>query len=120
MVAYGREDGVGFGQACVQGRFVFVQGGYLCLFSFVLWIKFGQLGLYLPDQFQAFGLGLVAAQAFELEFEGQFVGFGFQVGLGILDSIFDGLDCLVLGLQTFQLLAGGVAFTPLEVVNEGF
>ena len=74
-------------------------------------------------------------KSFKLEFEGQFVGFCFQVGLGILDAIFDGLDRLVLDLQTFQFLAGGVpqgtlsstcggihlvSFTPLEVVDEFF
>ena len=110
LAADGREDGVGFGQARLERGLVLVQGGdFSSCRPLLLGIEIGQLGVHLPDQFQAFGLELVAAQAFELEFEGQFVGFCFQVGLGILDPFFNGLDRLVLGLQVFQLLAGGVA-----------
>ena len=119
LTADGRENGIGLGKARLQGRLVLVQGGDLFLVGLVLGIKFGQLGLHLPDQLLAFGLELVTAESFELELEGQLVGLGFQVGLVLLDPILDGLDRLVLGLEVFQFLAGRSSPSlPLEIVDE--
>ena len=103
----GCQKGVSPGQTHLYGRMVLVQSGDFFLVRFIPGIKSSQLGLHLSDHLQAFGLELVTAQAFELKFEGQLVGFYFQGGLVLFDARFDVLDCLVLGLEIFQLLAGG-------------